>query len=349
MDVGLILISWQIITSNQYSTFFLMLIMSISYGLSIVNLSVVSKMFFHWLKRERSMLILVYGMGTAFLVCNAIISIVLFDGILLEKPASILSGGEVLFPAFEKGTFMATVFSFQSYTNIGYFILMWLGTIILLHYKRSKIGNVKFYVFSLMPLIYFMSYYFTIFPIINPEQPDVPPEELMGLILFFGYATMGGGIIIAIGFREISKLVLSNRIRNSLLLTSMGFIIYFVCGSASIGQAPYPPFGIVSISFLGIGSLLVLNGLYISAMHLSVDKNLRQIVRSAIDATRLLDKIGSAQFNIEMEKVTLRIIQENKNLPIPEFNEIDSNAEIKNYIKDILAEMQEVKNSQRSD
>jgi len=303
-------------------------------------------MFFKWVRRSKSILILIYGLGTAFMVINAIISIALFDVVLEEKPTVIMPDSDVLFPGFEDGTIMSMVFSFQSYSNISYYILMWIGTVILLRYKIKKIGSLKFYVLSILPLIYFMSYYATIYDQINPEKPVAASVDLTGLILFFGYATMGGGIIVAFGFREISKIVMDEKIRNYIIMTSLGFVLYFICGSASIGQAPYPPFGLISISMLGLGSFLILSGLYLSAMYMTTDRNLRGIVKSAIDASRLLENIGSAQFNIEMEKVTIKVMEEKNNMQTPlAKSNFEAEEEVKNYIEEVLTELQRAKNT----
>lgn len=340
MDSLITIIILQAFLFEKYSTFFLLMITTIAYGTAIVNITIISTLFFRWLKRSKSILILFYGLGTAFMVLNGLISVILFDVVLQEKIPDVTLGDQVMFPGFEEGSLMANVFSFQSYSNILYYVLIWLGTVILLRYKIEKIGKVKFYLFSVLPLVYFMSYYVTLYDTLNPGKPIVASVDLMGLILFFGYASMAGGIMVAFGFREISKIVKDTNIKKYVLMTSLGFLLYFICGTSSIGQAPFPPFGIISISFLGLGSFLILNGLYLSAMHLSSDRNLRGIVKSAIDASRLMEKIGTAQFNIEMEKVTLKVI-ESRSQDDEQFKTttLKNDKEIRDYIEEVLNEM----------
>lgn len=340
VDLFLAIIIFEVVFLEKYSTFFLLIITTMGYGTAIVNLTIISSLFFKWLKRSKSILILFYGLGTAFMVLNGLISVILFDVALQEKLPTVTLGDQVMFPGFEEGSPMAIVFSIQSYSNILYYVLMWLGTVILLRYKIEKIGKAKFYLFSVLPLVYFMSYYVTLYDTLNPGKPIVASVDLLGLILFFGYASMAGGIMVAFGFQEISKIVKDTNIKKYVVMTSLGFLLYFICGTASIGQAPFPPFGIVSISFLGLGSFLILNGLYLSAIHLSSDRNLRGIVKSAIDASRLMERIGAAQFNIEMEKVTLKVmqsrIQDDKQLKTTTLN---SDKEIRDYIEEVLNEM----------
>jgi hypothetical protein len=61
-------------------------------------------------------------------------------------------------------------------------------------------------------------------------------------------------------------------------------------------SSPYPPFGLPTISFIGLASYLVLAGIYSSAISAAEDSKLRQSIRNfALKETKLLDSIGMAQ------------------------------------------------------
>ena len=58
----------------------------------------------------------------------------------------------------------------------------------------------------------------------------------------------------------------------------------------------YPPFGIATISFVGISSYMILVGIYYSALSVSQDIELRrEIRRLATKESKLLDIMGMAQ------------------------------------------------------
>jgi hypothetical protein len=340
LNFVVIIIISKILSTSDYPTFSLTIVTTISYSLAIFNMGLLSFMFFKWFKIKRNALHIIFGLGSLFVVFNALISIILFDNVLLQKASTIPYNTIILFPGFDQGTFMSWIFNFQTYTNISYFVLMWLGTIILLKFKINKIGLIKFCILSFLPLIYFMSYYFTIYDSMNPSTPIAASYNMMGLILFFGFSIVGGGVIVSIGFREIAKSINNKNIKNFILMTALGFLLYFISGSASIGQTPYPPYGIIGISLVGLSSLLILNGLYMSAIYLTTDRRLRNLVKSKIDASRLLDSIGTAQMHIEMEKVTLRVIEEqNKNTDLKNIDTKINESDIKSYIDDILIEL----------
>jgi hypothetical protein len=73
---------------------------------------------------------------------------------------------------------------------------------------------------------------------------------------------------------------------------------------ATVLQAGYPPFGLANVSFVGLSSLLILSGLYYSAISVAHDARLRQsIKKSAIEESKLLASIGAAQMEPVMAAV----------------------------------------------
>src|SRR5690242_21595294 len=61
-------------------------------------------------------------------------------------------------------------------------------------------------------------------------------------------------------------------------------------------NVPYPPFGLITVSFFGLASFLMFNGIYSSAIFVAEDSELRKSIRRyAIEESRLLDSIGMAQ------------------------------------------------------
>ena len=81
-----------------------------------------------------------------------------------------------------------------------------------------------------------------------------------------------------------------------LVITAIGFILLFVSDQAvTLIATPYPPFGLVSVSAVGLSSYLILVGLYYSAISLSNDVNLRRTIReSVLRESKFLDSIGKS-------------------------------------------------------
>jgi hypothetical protein len=337
----------QIIFTFSYYTSLLIAATTISYGVAAVVMGILSYRLFSWFKLNKSIIILLYGLASVFITINALDTIIFFDTVLFGKQPITTPQSEVIFASgAPPGTPMAAVTTIQTYSNILYFTLMWLSTAIVLRYNIQRVGRIKFYILVSLPLIYFLSYYFTIYSTITPATPAPAGSDLLFLILMFGYAFIIGGFLIALAFRSIAKAVHNaSVVRYYMLLTAYGFVLFFTTASATILQAPYPPYGLVSVSLVGISSFLVLSGLHYSAVSLSQDVNLRRsIKKSTIKELKVLDSIGTAQMQQEIEKKVLITTKRNADV-LAKNSGIEpslSDDEIKLYVEEVLRELKKL-------
>ena len=73
-------------------------------------------------------------------------------------------------------------------------------------------------------------------------------------------------------------------------------------------MAAYPPYGLASISFIGLSCYLIYSGLYSSAVTVSQDVALRHSIRKSVtEQSKLLDSIGTAQMEQELQSRVLTI------------------------------------------
>ena len=91
------------------------------------------------------------------------------------------------------------------------------------------------------------------------------------------------------------------------------FLIFSANQAATQIVAPYPPFGLATITVLVMAAFLMLLGIYNSAILVSANNELRKsIYRHAVES-RLLRLIGHAEMESEIEK-TIRKISMDKNI-----------------------------------
>jgi hypothetical protein len=70
---------------------------------------------------------------------------------------------------------------------------------------------------------------------------------------------------------------------------------------------PYPPFGLATISYIGLASYLVLVGVYSSALSVANDAELRRSIRKSVqENSDLLGNIGEAQFEDQLQKEVIK-------------------------------------------
>ncbi len=176
---------------------------------------------------------------------------------------------------------------------------------LLIHHIK-KIGRIRFWILVIAPLIFFVYNYPILFKYVLPNAPNLlwhPPEIIPNIIVFtISIALLG--VVIGIGFISISRSIGGNKaIKSSLIITAIGFIFYFNAADASVLHVPYPPYGLLNVSFVGFSAFLIYSGLYNSAVSVSRDNQLRDSIRKSIEHQfKFLSGMGIAQQRQELEK-----------------------------------------------
>jgi hypothetical protein len=122
----------------------------------------------------------------------------------------------------------------------------------------------------------------------------------------------------------------------------MGLALIFGSEKAIIlANRPYPPFGLATISFLGLSSYLVLVGIYSSAISLSEDSKLRQSIRNFAIESKLLDSIGMAHMEQEIQKRVLAFTKRNQDRMAEETGIQSSLTEedMREYLQQVIEEV----------
>jgi hypothetical protein len=128
-----------------------------------------------------------------------------------------------------------------------------------------------------------------------------------------------------------------------LIIAAVGFVLIFISEQAIVLiNAPYPPLGLASVSFMGLASYLMLIGIYYSGVSISHDSNLCQSIRNfAIKESRLLDSIGMAQMEQQIEKRVIEIAKRNQDR-MTEESGIESSLtedDMKQYLEQVIREV----------
>ena len=113
-------------------------------------------------------------------------------------------------------------------------------------------------------------------------------------------------IIFGLGFWTLSRRFGPDELfRDYLVISALGVILLFISnqgGFALIQSGPmYPPYGLVTLSMLGLSSYLLLIGISSSAISVSQDASLRKTIKKSLDPYDLLDRIGIAEMEREIE------------------------------------------------
>lgn len=305
----------QTLVTLQYNTVTLAITLSISYGLWIVIMVFLARAFYSWYKSiahrtesQSKVLILILGFSMVAYVINGIFLLADYLIWLQEQPPVIASTDVAFFPEFEPGTLVSQIGAVSQIASAVAYVLTWISAAILLRPYIKKIGKIKFWSILGFALVYYLiSYPLFVLGYFNPtSETDI---EAMNNILLISMSSVVTGIIFAAAFLSIARsLRRDTAIRDYLILSAYGMLIFYIAGSATVSQAAYPPFGLVSTAFTGLSTYLIYVGLYSSAVTLSQDLTLRKTIRTSVmEQSRLLDSIGTAQMERELQTCVLTI------------------------------------------
>jgi hypothetical protein len=295
------LVILQILIAQEYNTVMLYIALSISYGLWVVTLCLLAKAFFSWYRSKKNLMVLIFGLSMVAYVINGVFGLYGQVDELAKRNLVIESGDVAIFP--ESPSSILTVY--QTASSVAY-VLTWIATVMLFRPYVEKLGKLKFW--SIMGAT--MAYYLIQFPLFTLGY-FTPSENsnAMTNILIFSLSAIFTGILFGVAFLSVARtLQIGTAIRNYMIIAAYGFLLFYVAGSALVLQAAYPPYGLVSVSFTGLSCYLIYNGLYFSAISVSQDMTLRQSIRkSVMDQSKLLDSIGTAEMEKEVQNQVLTV------------------------------------------
>lgn len=346
-----IFLTFQLIYYNHYNTILIIITVTTGYAMAIAIFGFVAFSLFLWYNQYRNnIIVLLYAVAISIICVNSISSVIYLDKALLERPPEIWNRSYNNFEQFVPGSINYYLNNFYTYSLILSFVSIWISTFYMLRHFMDRIGRTKFLILITVPLIYFLSQFFTLS--FNFIKPMILSDPFFYSILFtqiFTVSKLIGGILFGIAFWTIIKTIpKSYSIRNYLIISAFGMTFIFVIGETSIIQAPYPPFGIATISFVGLTSYLVFIGLYFSAISITFDTQLREEIRKHIEGQfSLLDSIGTAKRNLEIQKTTLKVVEKQAKLLEEEVGLKVTDNELSEYMEEVMKELKQYKASQK--
>ncbi len=296
----------QIIILQQYNILTLYASYVISFGLWIATLGLLAKAFFSWYRlSNKNVMVLILALSMIAFVVNGAANVVYYFSFLSEQKPVVTSSDVAYFPEFDVETLVGQANLVSQASNVISYILIWIGTVKLLYPYIKKFGKVKFWAFMVAPMIYYLiNFPLFVLGYFNPENVDA-----MTNIIIFNFAAIFTGVIFGVAFLSVAKtLNKDSDLRNHMIIAAYGFILFFIAGSSTASQAAYPPYGLASISFVGLSCYLIYSGLYSSAVTVSQDITLRNSIRKSVtEQSKLLHGMGTAQMQQELESKVLTI------------------------------------------
>lgn len=350
--VNFLLIIFQMIVFQRYELLFFKVTIWISCFSSAVLLGILAQKFFTWFRSNRNWSIFLYSVTMILLSANAIF-------IILDVTSSLTRFGENDFvEPFAGKVANVALLGIDNTFHLGYlitsilsFIMMWIATTVLLYFHASKIGKLKYWILIAIPLIYFLSEFQTYFLDFLIEFRLSDPI-LFGIIytLAFSATRPIGGLLFGFVFWSVGRKINDQAVKNYMTISAFGMMLLFSSNDVTgLILAHYPPFGLASISFLGLASYLLLVGVYSSAISVANDAKLRRSMKQTIlKESIMLDHIATSQIESEINNKITSIAKNFSEDSMKLYQETGiesslSEEDIKEYLKSTLEEIGKLK------
>jgi hypothetical protein len=333
----LIIISEMLIFHN-YDKLSSLLVVYFSHLWSSFILGLLSLRFIQWYRISKSFSLLIYGVVFGFIIFITIITLPLLTEQFINQPQSIYprhySGliAAVIVPSRD----IAFIYGLGNYVLPLLIILSWILTVLLLKTYIGKIGKKKFWLIVSIPLLY------QLFSFVVRDSNLVTDPALVEIVysqqfqFLFAISYQVSGSFFAIALLGVARKMKQKGMKNYLITSSIGIICLF--SSVQPGMpfyAAYPPFGLVTLLFLGLSSYLLLIGILGCAANVSRDNELRREIYKGLIESDTFKNIGMAEMQLEMEKKVLPLVSKADDIRSMEPDEED----VKTMINDVLNEL----------
>lgn len=338
----LVIIIIQVSVYHSYSTITLLVSFYISHLSAMGFLIVLTILILNWLRTKKNKILLLYAISFMLLAGTVAISLgyaihQLSYHMPIIKPYSIHQSLLNIPLSKISNTFGITL----DFISIISFLTVWIASVTLLNTYRRTIGKLRYWIIISIPLVYFLFPFDIYFlNVLRPLMDSSPVIFMIINVTFFSATKQVGGILFSMVFLLASTKIKRTMLKSSLFVTAVGITVLF--GSLEIGTllyAVYPPFGLVTISFMPIGSYLVLNGIFASAINVSRDSELRrELYKSAERQLNILGTIGVTQMERDLLK-KFKSMEKAAVMTGRTEEDYSEDEDVKDIVRDVLQEL----------
>jgi hypothetical protein len=344
LGTSLAILTIQMYYNASYDSWNLIFIISFTYGTASVILIILCKLFVSWYKVKHDLLVLLYFISILIIVINFVVTALYTCINIIERPSEVREfvGGS-MDVTVGRHIFLDALYSVFSIASFG---SMWAATVVLMKDYRSKLINaVTYWIILSLPLIYFLlsTFYKLILTGVLIQYLTVDPITVsIILTAVLSLSKPIGGLTFGIVFWKISRTLSYERnIQTFMIISGWGILLIFGTNQGvSQSLDPYPPFGLYTNSVLILAAYLTLLGIHNAATLVSVNIDLRKSIHRHALESKLLDLIGRAEMNTELQRTVDNIIGDKNLLGKEEEGNLDLDEdELKKHLDFVIKEL----------
>lgn len=343
ISVGLLFIITELLAFSSYHTATMTAIIYLSHISSITCLAFLTHVFIRWYNTNRNYLFLIYGCGFAILILSIVISLLFlsFELSYYEDIIKVRSIKRQVSDSSIPTVNLVPLIKLYDYMSIASFVSIFIPTVMLMKSYSKKLGKILYWTLVIIPLLYFL------FPFLANELDIFEKTQLeqgnqFSLIytIFISPYKQVGGILFGLVFLTTAMKVRRENLRKLMMIASTGMTLLF--GSIVLHGMTYivtPPFGLITLSVMGLGSYMLLMGLLISSKEIANDALIRhELHQIAEEQLHLIRNLGQTELERVMLKKCKPIID--KLVTVEENQQVLFDEEhYKKMIKEVLTEL----------
>ena len=190
----------QVLMLQQYNTITIYIAYFISYGIWIVILVFLAKVFFSWYTTSaKNIMILILALSMIAYVVNGVAGLINYTDMLNQQKKVVKNDDVAYFPEFSIETVGTRIGMVDQIASAAAYILTWIGTVRMLYPYIKKLGKVKFWIIMGVSMVYYLiSYPLFILGYFTPSEGI----DAMTNILIFSMAGILSGIIFGAAFYQ---------------------------------------------------------------------------------------------------------------------------------------------------
>lgn len=287
---------------KSYNTLSLLAVVFISHITALFFLIILVLNLFDWMISKRDKILTLYTISFSLTAITIMTSLIYATYVLSNQSSNIrplsIHFSLIALPRSDLAIYFGPSLDI---TSILSFVSVWIASAVLLHTYSRRIGKIRYWTIISLPLIYFLfPFEKNVVDIFRSLAISSPVLYGVLNVTIFSATKQIGALFFSMAFLAAATLFTKREMQKYLLISAIGIAILY--GSIEIDTllyATYPPFGVVTVSFMPMGSYLLYTGILLSARLVARDRELRtEFHNTAMSQLGLLKTIGVG----EMEK-----------------------------------------------
>jgi len=330
--------------TSQYSTLLMIAVIGLGYLGGSVMTGLLSYKFLQWYRSNRDNTILLYLLSSSILSVLLVTTIIAQSMLIFSSyPDEVEWNSVPTFPTQQAGSsddLVVNILMMFYLVTFFWLVLTWIASATMLNRYSKRMKPRTRWLLILSPMV---TMTIVTIPWFLTLQSSPFDEQLMVYRMIGISAILAQGFLAAFAFLVISRNMRKSRIQNRIVqyieIAAVGITVLFMSIPANIAAGAFPPFGTISYSFLALGSYLFLAGIYSSAISASADIKLRKMIRKSLNQSGLIDNIGLANLNQELQKQIAALIRTQEDALRKETDIPISETDAKNYLDEVFHEI----------